>query len=233
MQNSTTLPPHEFWQHIEPAGTYETSPSRGYVDAFPAQFDDGRQLLLPIRERDEGQYGLASLIINQASFGVVDELASALALQLAEQDIDLIISIPTLGLTLAEATARQLGHARYVALGTSRKFWYDDALSVPMSSITSPQQDKRLYIDPRLLPMLADKRIAVIDDVVSTGSSMVAALTLLFHCKVEPVCVGCAMLQGDLWCENLAKACRGLEDHVFSPLATPRLSPHPDGGWAA
>lgn len=231
IQNPFSLPAHEFWQRIEPAGTYETNPASGYREGFPASFSDKRQLLLPIRERDAGRYALASLIINQASFSVVDELAAALALQLHAQSIDVIIGIPTLGLTLAEATARKLGHARYIALGTSRKFWYDDALSVSMSSITSPDQRKQLFIDPRMLPLLKDKRIAVVDDVVSTGSSMVAALSLMALCDVSPVCIGCAMRQGRRWHSQLAKQASSLEERVFSPLSTPSLIPHPKGGW--
>lgn len=231
MQNPNTAKAHQFWQRIDPAGTYEVNPSNGYHDGFPARFSDERQLLLPIRERDAGRYALASLIINQASFSVVDELANALSKQLATQRIDLIIGIPTLGLTLAEATARHLNHDRYIALGTSRKFWYDEALSVPMSSITSPDQDKRLYIDPRLLPLLANKRIALIDDVISTGSSMVAALSLLSLCDIQPDCIGCAMRQSDFWRDSLATVSKDLEDRVFSPLSTPRLVPHPGGGW--
>ena len=71
--------------------------------------------------------------------------------------------------------AAQLGHARYVPLGTSRKFWYREELSVPLSSITTPEQPKRLYVDPRMLPLLEGRRVALIDDVVSSGASMDAA----------------------------------------------------------
>ncbi|MFK7857862.1 MAG: phosphoribosyltransferase [Granulosicoccus sp.] len=233
MQNPTDLKAHEFWQRIEPPGTYELQPDRGFQTAYPASFSDGSQLLLPIRERDGGKYALASLIINQANFAVVDALASALADQLIEKQIQLLIGIPTLGLTLAEATARNMGHDRYIALGTSRKFWYDDALSVPMRSVTSPGQQKQLFIDPRLLPLLTNKRIAVVDDVISTGSSMVAALSLMERCGVQPLAIGCAMRQSDVWHDALARTLPGIERCVISPLTSPQLIAHPDGGWMA
>ena len=57
---------------------------------------------------------------------------------LAAHAPEVIVGLPTLGLALAERDARLAGHARFVACGTSRKFWYDDALSVPIRSITSP-----------------------------------------------------------------------------------------------
>ena len=99
---------------------------------------------------------------------------------------DVVVGLPTLGLTLASAVAERLGHARYVPFGTSRKFWYDEALSVPLSSITTPEQSKRLYLDPRLLPLLEGRRVALVDDVISSGKSIVAGLRLLQLLSITP-----------------------------------------------
>lgn len=101
----------------------------------------------------------------------------------------MVVGLPTLGLTLAAAVARHLGHKRYVPLGTSRKFWYLEELSVPMSSITT-KQEKRLYIDPRMMPLIENRRVALVDDVISSGTSIVAGLSLLAASKIEPVVVG-------------------------------------------
>jgi adenine/guanine phosphoribosyltransferase-like PRPP-binding protein len=101
--------------------------------------------------------------------------------------------------------AQQLGHARYAPLGTSAKFWYREELSVPLSSITTPNQQKRLYIDPRLLPVIEGRRIALIDDVISSGVSMIAGIALLEACGVRPIVLGAAMLQSDRWRQRLAE----------------------------
>ena len=50
--------------------------------------------------------------------------------------------------------ARHLGHSRYVPMGYSRKFWYDEALSGAVQSITTPTAGKRVYLDPNLLPLV-------------------------------------------------------------------------------
>ncbi|MGO7259033.1 phosphoribosyltransferase, partial [Rhizobium brockwellii] len=84
---------------------------------------------------------------------VLDALAERLAEKIRPMRIDVVAGLPTLGLTLAAAVAQKLGHSRYVPLGTSRKFGYRDELSVALSSITPPTQKKRLYIDPRMLPL--------------------------------------------------------------------------------
>ena len=105
---SGEIAPQAFWQTIEDAGTFEEDPPGGHHGFFPARLPDGRQLALPIRERGNGE-ALASLIINQASFAVLDSLADALADLAREHAPDVVVAMPTLGLALAEETARRPG----------------------------------------------------------------------------------------------------------------------------
>ena len=222
------LEPHQFWQTIEPAGTFDPAPEDGLADGFPATLPDGSQLLLPIRVLPgDGTAAVASLIINQASFAVEDALAEAMATLVAPYAPEVIVGVPTLGLPLASNVARRFGHARMVALGTSRKFWYRDELSAPMSSITSPGQQKTIFLDPRSLPLLEGRRVAVVDDVISSGTSMAAVLTLLQRAGIEPVVIAAAMLQGGKWRAGLAQ----WQDRIVAPLASPRLARTEGGRW--
>ncbi|OOG70286.1 Orotate phosphoribosyltransferase [Ensifer sp. M14] len=225
------MQPHEFWQDVFPSKSFDTG--SGYRDFFPAKLEDGRQILLPIRQLADGKHALASLIINQASFAVEEALATELANKLAPLQPDVIAGLPTLGLTLAAAVARKLGHARYVPLGTSRKFWYVDDLSVPLSSITTPDQKKRLYVDPRMLPLLKDKRVVLVDDVLSSGSSIVAGLTLMETCGVDPIAIGAAMLQTERWRQPLADLAPYWPERVAGVFRTPLLARGEDGAWRA
>ncbi|MGV3651050.1 MAG: phosphoribosyltransferase [Devosia sp.] len=219
--------PHAFWQEILPAEGAQTAPA-GLSEAYPARLPDGRVLELPIRVLPgDGSRAVASLILNQASFAVEDALAEALAAQIAEFAPDVVVGVPTLGLPLAANVARRLGHPRFVALGTSRKFWYDAALSEPMASITSPDHTRTLYLDPRMLPLLQGRRVALIDDVISTASSMRAVLRLLAKADIAPVVIGCAMLQSQRWRAPLV-------DHlsiIRSAIASPLLEKGADGLW--
>ena len=91
---------------------------------YPARLPDRRVLMLPIRQlASEPTHAVASLLLNQAALEVVDTLAGMLAAQLRAIEAVTVIGLPTLGLTLASAVARELGHARYVPMGYSRKFW--------------------------------------------------------------------------------------------------------------
>lgn len=227
------MQPHDFWQKIHAPAIFERQPAEGHRGFYPAEFEDGRQLRLPIRELADGEHALASLIINQASFQVEDALCTALAKKVRAFDPEVVVGLPTLGLTLASGTAKKLGLSRYVPLGTSRKFWYRDELSVPMTSITSPEQVKRLYLDPRMLPLIENRRVLLVDDVISSGRSIAAALELLAACGIRPVAIGAAMLQTDAWREKLAAIAPEWPDRVVGVLKTPRLRRMSAGGWAA
>ncbi len=222
------LEPHAFWQELHAPGSFPVN--IGHRTFFPATLASGEQLRLPIRPLADGKHALASLIVNQAGFTVLDALARELAERLAPFAPDVVVGLPTLGLTLAAETARRLGHSRYVPLGTSRKFWYDDSLSVPLSSITTPDQIKRLYVDPRMLPLLQGRRIALVDDVISSGASIRAALALLAGLGLTPVVIGAAMLQSRRWCEG-AEGPDHWTTRTVGCFETPMLEKGDDGLW--
>jgi adenine/guanine phosphoribosyltransferase-like PRPP-binding protein len=220
--------PHDFWQAFAAPGSFDPAPADGHIGFYPAPLADGRQLPLPLRVLPgDGKSAVASLILNQASFAVEDGLAAGLTELLEAFSPEIIIGVPTLGLPLASNVARRLGHTRMVPLGTSRKFWYRDELSEPMKSITSPTATKTLYVDPRMLPLLRGKRVAVIDDVISSGQSMGSVLRLLEKAEVEPVAIGCAMLQGTNWQEPLA----AWRDRIVAPLKSPRFALNEKERW--
>ena len=149
--------PHDYWQRIDPAGAFSSGLGE---DRYVVDLDGGGQLVLPVRTFADGKRGLASLIINQASFAAQDRLAGDLARRLEPFRPEIVVGLPTLGLALASAVARALGHERYVPLGTSRKFWYRDKLSAPLSSVTTPDQKKTLYLDPGMTRVLEGRRVA-------------------------------------------------------------------------
>lgn len=224
--------PHEFWQTVFPAGSFAHDSGEGFSDFYPAALSDGRQIVLPIRQLPGSDTAaVASLIVNQASFAVEDALVNAMAELAHPFAPDMVIGVPTLGLPLANGLARHLGHARMVALGTSRKFWYRAELSEPMYSITSPDQTKTIFLDPRMLPLLEGRRVLLVDDVVSSGTSASAVLRLLAKAGIAPVAMVVAMLQGKRWQAPLATLAPELP--VLGALASPRLAKHADGRWRA
>jgi adenine/guanine phosphoribosyltransferase-like PRPP-binding protein len=221
-----TEPTTLYWQSIESAPA--DLPLQGpWRFAYPARLPDGRVLRLPIRQlASEPAHAVASLLVNQASMEVVQALGEMLADALRPFQVECVIGLPTLGLTLAPVVARALGHTRYLPMGYSRKFWYDEALSAPVHSITSPTPGKRIYLDPHLLPLLAGRRLALVDDALSTGTTMQAAWDLVESCQGQVVACGVAMRQGRRWQEKLGPARTARVAGVFD---SPLLKAVPEG----
>jgi len=182
------------WQRFEPASVAEGLSATGH---YVARMPDGSRLALPLR--DLGKTAVAGLIVNQASFAVVERLAAWMSEIAAGVAPQVVAGLPTLGHVLAPLIAQGLGHSNWVALGTTRKLWYEDALSVPLSSITSPAAGRRLWLDPRVLRRLQGRRVLLVDDVISTGASAQAGLALLRKAGAPAAVVIVAMVQGDRW----------------------------------
>lgn len=199
-----TAPTTECWQVLLPADDPAGQAQPPYRFRYPARLPDGRILELPLRELPDGERAVASLQPNHASHAVVMELAREMA-GLAH-GAEVVVGMPTLGLALAPLVAEVLGHPNYVPLGYSRKYWYDDALSEAVHSITTPGPGKRVYIDPNLVPRLAGRRVALVDDTISSSSTVVAVMALMARLGVQVSAVVMAMSQGTLWQSRLAEA---------------------------
>jgi adenine/guanine phosphoribosyltransferase-like PRPP-binding protein len=182
----------EFWQDFAPPAP----PREAWTETYAAPMPDGASLVLPLR--DMGETAVAGLIANQAGFPVVRRLSAWMTEVARPLGADIVVGLPTLGQVFAPGIAEALGHANWVAPGWSRKRWYEERLSVAAHSITSPIE-RRLWLDPRLLPRLAGKRVLLVDDVISTGASARAGLALLAAAGVAPVALLVAMAQGDRW----------------------------------
>lgn len=194
-----TEPTTGYWQELTTEVPAHFSATPLYRFGYPVRLPCGRFLILPLRRLPDGDRAVASLIANQASHIVVSALADHIAAQARELDAEVIVGLPTLGLAFASLVAERLGQSRYVPLGYSRKFWYDDALSEPVSSITSPEAGKQLRLDPNLRSLLEGRRAVLVDDAISTGATAVAAVRLLQKIDVEIAGMAVAMKQTNRW----------------------------------
>lgn len=203
--------------------------------------------MLPIRQTANPNEAVASLLTNHASIEVADQLGEYLAEIVADYEPEVIVGLPTLGLSVARTVAKALGHSRYpcalclfliyvtdcnleryVPLGYSRKFWYSDALSAQVSSITSPDR-KKIYLDPNSLSLLKGKKVIIIDDAVSTGTTLKMSWDLLGSQLVgcEVLGAGVVMKQGEAWRNTMGW---DLEDKVVWVFDSPLLK-KVNAGW--
>jgi adenine/guanine phosphoribosyltransferase-like PRPP-binding protein len=158
---------------------------------------DGSLLRLPLR--DYGDFAIAGFIANQASFLVLDTLVGWIAQDIAALGVEVVVGLPTIGHVIGAGVARALGHENWVAAGTTRKLWYDESLSVATHSVTAPEHGRRMWLDPRLMGRLTGRRVLLVDDVVSSGSSARAGISLLQRAGIVPAALAVAMIQGEAW----------------------------------
>lgn len=91
--------------------------------------------MLPIRPlRNVANDAVASLLVNQASISVVSELGTFLAERVRPFHPDVIIGLPTLGLSLAPIVAQHLGLSKgFIKI--------PHLLEILIQTLTLPQQD--------------------------------------------------------------------------------------------
>jgi adenine/guanine phosphoribosyltransferase-like PRPP-binding protein len=230
-RSNHTEPTTHFWQELhDDLPLAETQAP--YRFAYPVQLPDGRWLKLPIRQRaDDPNRAVASFIANHAAFTVIDALAAHMVAQVRALGIDVVVGLPTLGLALAPPIARALGQDRFVPFGTSRKFWYDDTFSAQATSITTTAI-RPIYVDPNLIPLLAGRRVLLVDDTISSGTTAVAALSVLRAAQAEVVGLAFAMSQGQQWRSLLAAQAPDALAKVSFVFQSPHLEFSSDAdGW--
>ena len=226
---SWTEPTTGYWQELLPDWPDGRQPAPPFRFRYPVRLPDGRVLCLPLRQLPDRDGAVASLIANQASLAVVEALAGFMAERARNVEAEVVVGLPTLGLAFAPLVAAALEETRYVPLGYSRKFWYDEVLSEPVSSLTSPGEGKRIYLDPNQVALLRERRILVVDDAVSSGRTLAATARLFGRLSLRIAGIVVAMEQGSLWRETLAAVAPDLPGRVFGVFACPRFRRTRDG----
>jgi adenine/guanine phosphoribosyltransferase-like PRPP-binding protein len=113
-------------------------------------------------------------------------------------DVDIVASVATMGIPIAIEVSRSLGLDDYVIVQKTPKIHLADALSQPLRSITTGQQQQLLF-DRARVGAVRNRNVALIDDVISTGGSVQAALALLRSAGARPVAIGVLATEGDQW----------------------------------
>ena len=85
---------------------------------------------------------------------------------------DVIITADSKGLQLAHVTARELGHEFYAVARKSKKLYMQDGISVKYGSSITTGKDQELFLSKHDVDLIAGKKVAIVDDVVSTGESL-------------------------------------------------------------
>ena len=130
-------------------------------------------------------------------FGDV-ELTTACARDLLKisPEHDIIITSESKGIPLAYEMARQSGNNNYIVARKSKKLYMNNVFSSNVTSITTAGQ-QTLHLDGKDAANMKNKKILIVDDVISTGESLRALENLVTSAGGKIVGKMAVLAEGD------------------------------------
>ena len=88
------------------------------------------------------------------------------------EDCDVLITAESKGLQLTHVIARELGHDYYAAARKTKKLYMQDGIEILIESSITTGREQHLYLSKHDVDLLKGKKVGIVDDVVSTGASL-------------------------------------------------------------
>ena len=94
-------------------------------------------------------------------------------------DCDVLITAESKGLQLTHVIAHELGHKYYAVARKSKKLYMQDGISVEYGSSITTGKPQMLFLSKHDVELLKGKKVGIVDDVVSTGESLLGLEALV------------------------------------------------------
>lgn len=132
-------------------------------------------------------------------FGDVEmtETAGKKLLEMAPE-FDIILSAEAKSIPLVHEMSKQRGINDYVIARKGVKVYMTDPISVDVLSITT-QHQQHLYLGQEDVALIKDKRVLIVDDVISTGESLKAMEALAEKAGANVVGKMAVLAEGDAY----------------------------------
>jgi adenine phosphoribosyltransferase len=189
-----------------------------YYDVYPMELC-GLHLELPIIPLRE-DLAIASFVL-LGNVPLVNACAEAIAQRLRPYGLHMLVTTEAKGIPLVHQIATLLEMDHFALIRKGRKVYMRDPLVVDGASITTAGH-QTFFLDGREAELIRDKRVAFVDDVVSTGGSRRAAGELIERAGGHVVCEAFVLKEGE-W----------VPDHPDSIYLgrLPLFELAPTGGW--
>lgn len=125
---------------------------------------------------------------------LVEKTAPILAAKLPE--IDMLVTAEAKGIPLVYEISKILNLKSYIVARKSVKAYMENPIEVTVNSITTSNPQK-LYLNNEDAKKIKGKRIALIDDVISTGQSLKALEDLVLKAGGNIVAKAAILAEGD------------------------------------
>ncbi|WP_338994038.1 adenine phosphoribosyltransferase [Fusobacterium animalis] len=125
---------------------------------------------------------------------IVRKTAPIIAKKLPE--VDFIVTAEAKGIPLAYEISRVLNLNKYVVARKSVKAYMEEPIEVEVNSITTTNSQK-LYLNNQDAKKIKGKRVALVDDVISTGQSLKALERLVEKAGGKVLAKAAILAEGD------------------------------------
>ena len=88
-------------------------------------------------------------------------------------DCDVLLTAESKGLQLTHVIARELGHKYYAVARKAKKLYMQDSIEVAIQSSITTGREQKMYVSRHDVELMQGKKVGIIDDVVSSGNSLV------------------------------------------------------------
>ncbi|MCY3978662.1 MAG: phosphoribosyltransferase family protein [Chloroflexi bacterium] len=163
------------------------------VDEFHSVVVAGVARELPLMEIKPGVKIAILNILGDYEF--VNAASAELAQLLADRDIDVLVTAEAKSIPLAHALSSEM-RLPYVVLRKTHKPYMGDALQSETLSITTGQP-QTLFLDAKDRRLVAGRRIAIVDDVISTGSTLQGMRLIMDKADANVIAEAAIFTEGD------------------------------------
>lgn len=129
---------------------------------------------------------------------LINVSAGALAPHLLSVDFDLMLGPEAKVVPLLQALATILGKKRYIVCRKSVKAYMQNPLVLEIESITT-EGSQRLVLDGIDAERIKGKKVAIVDDVVSTGGTLAGVERLVQQAGAQVACRVAVLKEGDFY----------------------------------
>jgi adenine phosphoribosyltransferase len=127
---------------------------------------------------------------------LVQAAAAALAKQLADKQVDVLVTAEAKAIPITHAMSVFMSNLPYVVLRKSYKPYMGEAIKSETLSITTGKPQE-LYLDEKDHELIKGKRVAIVDDVISTGSTLQGIRLIMQKAGAKVVAESAILTEGD------------------------------------
>ena len=140
--------------------------------------------------------GVRIAILNiLGDYELVNAASAELAQELTGRGIEVLVTAEAKSIPLAHVISTEMG-LPYVVLRKTHKPYMGEALQSETLSITTGKP-QTLFLDERDRKLVAGKRVAILDDVISTGSTLQGIRLIMNKADAEIVAEAAIFTEGD------------------------------------